>query len=306
MEPQRTTHPRRAARLPVGGFTLTELLVVVGILGLLMAMLTPSLMHAVYAARRIAVCSSNQSTIAKAAQQYALSGRKKKLPTVFWDERRFKSHKVWNNFGQEWWNLYDPDESGPARAGNPACLWLLVSEGHCPRKAFVCPQAKADRAWDEPSLEDKHFRVETDGSETTSCTLSFSYISMVARDWRERNIEEEDIYVHRKMTLDTVPNTLVVVADQNPRCEPGLNVLRTKSELQRGLSKEKDKRLALNSPNHLQKGQNMARLDGSVVWSDEPNSPSYEDEIYFADENLPTADERLGRRLHMRDAFLLP
>ena len=99
--------------------------------------------------------------------------------------------------------------------------------------------------------------------------------------------------------------TLVIVADQNPRCDPGVNRLRSRADL---LSTASGKgriaqKQAMNSWNHRRTGQNVGRLDGSVKWCDDPNSPSDDDEIYFG--SLPN-DEKKGRRMNMNDVFLLP
>ncbi|HUS92296.1 MAG TPA: prepilin-type N-terminal cleavage/methylation domain-containing protein [Phycisphaerae bacterium] len=289
----------RPGRAPADGFTLTELLVVVGIIGLLMAVLTPSLHTAVKNARTVAVCRSNQSTIAKACTTYGLADRKKRLPTVFWDEERHPEKT--KNHGEEWWNVREETKK---KAGNPASLWLLVPSGYCGREAFVCPQAKNDRGWSAPELDEDGFRVElsANGSTAVMSTISFSYITMVARKWTSHNAEWDD-YVHRKMTMDSAPQTLVMLADQNPRCEPGVKLLRTRDLLQKGIVDKRAKRRALNSPNHEKKGQNIARLDGSVLWNADPNSPSNDDEIYFS---AITANESDGRRKNMMDVFLLP
>ncbi|HOD82341.1 MAG: hypothetical protein BWX88_00514 [Planctomycetes bacterium ADurb.Bin126] len=66
------------------GFTLVELLIVVAILSLLLAMLTPMLTRARELTRR-AICASNQGQIARAFSIYAADNRQM-LPPIGWND----------------------------------------------------------------------------------------------------------------------------------------------------------------------------------------------------------------------------
>jgi len=290
--------PRRSAAPPDGGFTLTELLVVIGIIAVLLGMLTPSLHQAVKVAWR-SDCAANLRAIANGCSQYALADRRRRLPTIFTKDGNDPED---NNPGWETWANIEVTED--KKRGNVSCLWLLVEDKRVGRSAFLCPEAESERGWQEPPLEADGFTVEMDESGETALrsTISYSFISMTReRRWRERLAE--------KMTLDGTLGTLVIVADQNPRCVLGQTPadMKSRSEVQSeidAVESNREKLMARNSLNHRRKGQNMARLGGSVHWSDDPNGPS-EDDIYFSSV-ASEDDERKGRRHKKTDAFVIP
>jgi len=275
--------PRRRVPAARAGFTLTELLVVVSILGLLAAILMPSLHQAITVAQEKAACTSNIAAIAKACGFYAHADRKKRLPSIF--------DKL--NWGADW---------GDMEKGNPACLWLLIEGKQCSRSAFLCLGAQSVRGWEEAKLDANRFAYDP---EDDVSTLSYSYISMVGKsNWPER--------LHEKMAYDMVPATLIILADQNPRCTPGSTKLFPFEDLDHNGSTANDRKEVLslrdrakNSANHRRKGQNMARIDGSVAWKEDPNDIN-EDDIYSAGEGVSASDEKLGCRKDELDAFVIP
>jgi hypothetical protein len=107
------------------------------------------------------------------------------------------------------------------------------------------------------------------------------------------------------MTMDQVPATLVVLADQNPRCIFGTQSLRAYNTLKDLSGTLLPTALQRNSLNHKNKGQNIARWDASVKWITDANNPNTpEDDIYKS--ACSSADETQGRRNDMNDSFLIP
>jgi type II secretory pathway pseudopilin PulG len=80
---QATVHPRTQVRMDArsGGFSLIDLLVSMSVMGVLIAILLPSLTHAQEAARRVK-CASNTRQIGLALQAYAYE-HKDQLPPLF-------------------------------------------------------------------------------------------------------------------------------------------------------------------------------------------------------------------------------
>ena len=293
--------PLRRGRTSAGAFTLVELLVVVGILGLLMAMLAPSVHQAVVVTRRRTVCGFNVGAIAKACSLYAADDAKGRLPNIF---RIDLNNSKRNKPGFDKW--------GDVREGNPAALWLLVERDKGKRRAFLCPEALTERGWKEPPEGADGFDVEMapGGKTAAMSTISYSYITTTRNeDWSEA--QGDNMAMERQMadmlTRRGVPPTLVIIGDQNPRCTIG----KTKMNMTRAQfndaaeGKDRKARQARNSLNHRRLGQNLGRTDGSVRWETGAFNADTEDNVYTSGVDSEK-DDRMGRRKDPQDTFLIP
>lgn len=267
------------ARRIAGGFTLVELLTVIAIMGILMSMLTPSLVSAIAQARKRA-CENNIRSIIGGAVVYARADSKQRLPTV---------RPTTTNWGE-------------MKKGNPGCLARLIDSKHCQRELFLCPEAKGTRNF-KPMLMDANAFTYDPSTEVS--TLSYSFISMVYNaQWKTTANPLGNIA--SKMTMDMVPGTLPVLADQNPRGTFDTTTLKTYDQLDADADGKLGIRLRRNSKNHSNTGQNVGRWDQSVKWLTDANNPyDPEDDIYTSN-FTDSSQEELGRRLEMDDSFLIP
>jgi prepilin-type N-terminal cleavage/methylation domain-containing protein len=282
-----TNFEKCRARRHAGGFTLAELLVVVSIMAILMAMLAPS-MYSVFFTTRKAGCQSNLRSIVNAANRYAQADSRQRLPTP-WSKTYPTPANTWGNM----------------KTGNPGCLALLIDAKLADRELFLCQEAQSTRKFTTMAMDANTFTyraVTTDG--TGVSTLSYSYTSMVYNTaWKTTAAPLGN--VADQMTMDQVPATLVVLADQNPRCIFNTQSLRAYNTLKDLSGTLLPTKLQRNSLNHKNKGQNIARWDASVKWITDANNPNTpEDDIYKS--ACSSADETLGRRKEMNDSFLIP
>jgi len=271
------------ARRHAGGFTLAELLTVVLIISLLMAMLAPT-MYSVYFSIRKGLCQSNLHSIVNEANRYAQADSKGRLPTL-WSQARPTPASTWGNM----------------KTGNPGCLALLIDAKYAARDLFLCPEARSTRGFTMMAMDANTFTYIVGVS-----TLSYSYISMVYNSaWKTSTTPLDN--VADQMTMEKVPGTLVVIADQNPRCVFGTQTLNAYNTLKDLSGTLLTKELRRNALNHKNKGQNVARWDASVKWITDANNPNTpEDDIYTSARGTGTTDEAQGRRKDMNDAFLIP
>src|SRR5437667_5970086 len=110
-----------------GGFTLVELLVVIGIIALLISILLPSLSKARESAQRV-VCLSNLRQLGLSIQTYAVQ-YKDAIPIGYMDQKQFSYVVNWNN------------QNGT----KVSQMGLLVLANLVPMpKAFYCPSEKDD------------------------------------------------------------------------------------------------------------------------------------------------------------------
>ena len=136
------------------GFTLVELLVVIGIIALLVSILMPALGRARELAKRIQ-CASQLSGIGKAVAMYQ-------------NEYRDSNPRAWKTSNDAWgfggtgggtdynapdletcvvtgWCDKDANYSNRNRQTAGSCLYLLVKHEDVDTKMFVCPSAPDDR-----------------------------------------------------------------------------------------------------------------------------------------------------------------
>lgn len=301
------------------GFTLIELLVVVAIIALLIAILLPGLARAREASKRVA-CGQNLKGIASAAKTYALDNEDYWPTTLHFlamVPNTVPSRPLMSIGGTaelprdvRYENFWEDEDAG--RSVSPTRgLWLLVRSGQVAAKSFICPSS-------------------TDEADTTPDIIRFydfggydqiSYGYQMHLFWRNNSSRPRESLDPRMVVLgDKSPGTKRADAAQAVESEdsatPISGIVTYNSDvtgnftefisnpeicpepqtITEKMSKESFK--YFNSPNHggrsASEGQNVARIDGSVSFSETPLAGVDRDNIYSNALNQPGAPTLLA------------
>jgi prepilin-type N-terminal cleavage/methylation domain-containing protein/prepilin-type processing-associated H-X9-DG protein len=234
------------------GFTLVELLVVIGIIALLISILLPSLNRAREQANRVK-CASNLRQIGQGIQMYA-NENKGNFPRTYFDPGLADSIADTTGALQAKSFADVPGQAGPVQKNNvTSSLFLLLKTQDLTSEVFICPSSQGERdSFGGKSVQER--------SNFTSIPLNLTYSYICP--FPAKAARDAGFKLNYTLTSD-----FAIAGDINPGTVGGNPIDDVVKPRQNSARNDISK---ANSNNHNGDGQNVLYADGHVEFQNTP------------------------------------